>query len=124
MANSYRDFKKQLEMKREQAETLRMLNNAVSTLTKKRDSYIEQAKTAKRMGNMAQYNAMVALLKNAMVNLAQAQDMVANFTIAKDMYPSSPISGSPAFWHTNCPTQITPTSDAKIQFLRTAPLRK
>ena len=85
MANSYRDFKKQLEMKREQAETLRMLNGAVSTLTKKRDSYIEQAKTAKRLGNTAQYNAMVALLKNAMVNLAQAQDMVANFTIAKDM---------------------------------------
>ena len=85
MANNYRDFKKQLEMKREQAETLRMLNGAVSTLTKKRDSYIEQAKTAKRLGNTAQYNAMVALLKNAMVNLAQAQDMVANFTIAKDM---------------------------------------
>lgn len=85
MAKSYRDFKKQLEMKKEQAETLRMLNGAVSTLTKKRDSYIEQAKTAKRMGNMSQYNAMVALLKNAMFNLAQAQDMVANFTIAKDM---------------------------------------
>ena len=85
MAKSYRDFKKQLEMKKEQTETLRMLNSAVSTLSKKRDSYIEQAKTAKRLGNMSQYNAMVALLKNAMFNLAQAQDMVANFTIAKDM---------------------------------------
>lgn len=85
MAKNYRDFKKQLEMKKEQAETLRMLNSAVSTLSKKRDSYIEQAKTAKRLGNMSQYNAMVALLKNAMFNLAQAQDMVANFTIAKDM---------------------------------------
>ncbi len=85
MAKNYRDFKKQLEMKKEQTETLRMLNGAVSTLSKKRDSYIEQAKTAKRLGNMSQYNAMVALLKNAMFNLAQAQDMVANFTIAKDM---------------------------------------
>ncbi len=85
MAKSYREFKKQLEMKKEQTETLRMLNGAVSTLSKKRDSYIEQAKTAKRLGNMSQYNAMVALLKNAMFNLAQAQDMVANFTIAKDM---------------------------------------
>ena len=85
MAKSYRDFKKQLEMKKEQTETLRMLNGAVSTLSKKRDSYIEQAKTAKRLGNMSQYNAMVALLKNAIFNLAQAQDMVANFTIAKDM---------------------------------------
>ncbi len=85
MAKSYREFKKELEMKKAQAETLRMLNSAVSTLSKKRDSYIEQAKTAKRLGNESQYRAMIALLKNAMMNLAQAQDMVANFTIAKDM---------------------------------------
>lgn len=85
MARSFREFKKQLEMKREQEETLRTLNGAVSTLSRKRDSYIEQAKTAKRLGNDSQYRAMVALLKNAMFNLAQAQDMVANFTIAKDM---------------------------------------
>lgn len=85
MAKSFREFKKQLEMKKEQEETLRTLNSAVSTLSRKRDSYIEQSKTAKRLGNDSQYRAMVALLKNAMFNLAQAQDMVANFTIAKDM---------------------------------------
>ncbi|MBQ8429645.1 MAG: ATP-binding protein [Clostridia bacterium] len=82
---SFRDFKKELQRKREQEETMRELNSAIITLTKKRDNYTKQAKDALRAGNTSQYNAMVALLKNAVFNLKQAQDMVANFTIARDM---------------------------------------
>lgn len=85
MAQSFKDFKKQLKLKKEQEQTLRDLNGAVSVLTKKRDDYAEKAKDALRKGNDGQYKAMVALLKNAMFNLAQAQDMVTNYTIAKDM---------------------------------------
>ena len=64
---------------------MRALNGAISTLTKKRDDYAQKAKAALKKGNESQYKAMVALLKNAMFNLAQAEDMVANFTIAKDL---------------------------------------
>lgn len=85
MAQSFKDFKKQLKLKKEQEQTLRDLNGAVAVLTKKRDDYAEKAKDALRKGNDGQYKAMVALLKNAMFNLAQAQDMVTNYTIAKDM---------------------------------------
>ncbi|MDE6666911.1 MAG: AAA family ATPase [Clostridia bacterium] len=81
----FRDFKKQLKLKREQEETMRALNGAIVTLTRKRDEYAQKAKEALKKGNESQYKAMVALLKNAMFNLAQAEDMVANFTIAKDL---------------------------------------
>jgi AAA+ superfamily predicted ATPase len=83
--SSFKEFKKEIERKKEQEATMRELNSAIVTLTKKRDSYAQQAKDALKAGNKAQYNAMVALLKNSIFNLKQAQDMVANFTIARDM---------------------------------------
>lgn len=85
MALSFNQFKKELEEKKEQEKTMRELNNAIATLTKKRDNYAKQAKEALRSGNTSQYNAMVALLKNSIFYLKQAQDMAANYTIARDM---------------------------------------
>ena len=82
---NFKDFKKELQRKKEQEETMRELNSAIATLTSKRDGYAKSAKEALKNGNTSQYNAMVALLKNAVFNLKQAQDMVANFTIARDM---------------------------------------
>ena len=82
---SFKEFKKEIERKREQEETMKELNSAIATLTRKRDQYAASAKEALKAGNQSQYNAMVALLKNAIFNLKQAQDMVANFTIARDM---------------------------------------
>jgi len=85
MGVNFRQFKKELERKKEQDETFRELNGAIATLTKKRDDYAKNAKEALKKGNQSQYRANVSLLKNAMFNLAQAEDMVANFTIARDM---------------------------------------
>ena len=85
MGISFNQFKKELEEKKEQEKTMRELNNAIATLTKKRDNYAQQAKAALRSGNTSQYNAMVALLKNSIFYLKQAQDMAANYTIARDM---------------------------------------
>lgn len=85
MALSFNQFKKELEEKKEQEKTMRELNNAIATLTKKRDNYAKQAKEALRSGNTSQYTAMVALLKNSIFYLKQAQDMAANYTIARDM---------------------------------------
>lgn len=82
---NFKSFKKEIERKREQEETMRELNSAITTLTRKRDKYAQEAKMALKTGNTSQYNAMIALLKNAIFNLKQAQDMVANFTIARDM---------------------------------------
>ena len=82
---NFKEFKKEIQRKKEQEETMRELNSAITTLTQKRDRYAQEAKNALKAGNTAQYNAMVALLKNAIFNLKQAQDMVANFTIARDM---------------------------------------
>ena len=82
---AFNQFKKDLEAKKEQEKTQRELNNAIITLTRKRDNYAKQAKEALRGGNTSQYNAMVALLKNSIFYLKQAQDMAANYTMAKDM---------------------------------------
>ncbi len=82
---AFNQFKKELEEKKEQEKTQRELNNAIVTLTRKRDNYAKQAKEALRSGNTSQYNAMVALLKNSIFYLKQAQDMAANYTMAKDM---------------------------------------
>lgn len=81
----FNKFKKEVEARREQEKTLRELNNAVATLEKKRDEYAKQAKDALRSGNSSRYTAMTALLKNSIFYLKQAQDMQANFIMAKDM---------------------------------------
>ena len=81
----FNQFKKEIEQKKEQEKVLRELNNAVATLEKKRDSYAQQAKEALRSGNSSRYQAMTALLKNSIFYLKQAQDMQANYIMAKDM---------------------------------------
>ena len=70
--SGFNKFKKELEEKKEQEKTQRELNNAIITLTRKRDNYANQAKEALRSGNTSQYNAMVALLKNSIFYLKQA----------------------------------------------------
>ena len=82
---NFRDYKKEMQQKKEQEETLREIKGAMRILEKKRDNYTKEAKEALRVGNTAKYNAMVALLKNAIFNIKQAQDMEANFLIARDM---------------------------------------
>ena len=76
---NFRDYKKEMQQKKEQEETLREIKGAMRILEKKRDNYTKEAKEALRVGNTAKYNAMVALLKNAIFNIKQAQDMEANF---------------------------------------------
>lgn len=82
---SFRKFKKDLEKKREQAEILRELNGAIEKLARRRDEYAEKAKIELKKGNRSQYGAYVTLLKNAMFQLAQAQDMLSNYIIARDL---------------------------------------
>lgn len=82
---NFKQFKKELEEKREQEKTMQELRGAIATLQKKRDNYAERAKEALRSGNNSQYTAMVALLKNSIFYLKQAQDMEANYMIAKDL---------------------------------------
>jgi len=82
---SYRKFKKELNQKREEQGVMNSLNNTLSKLEKKRDDYAEKAKDELKKGNKSQYSAYVALLKNAMFNIAQTRDMIANYTIAVDL---------------------------------------
>lgn len=82
----YRNFKKEAEAKKQQAQTFRELENATSTLRKQRDKYAQEAKIAYQAGDKVQYNAKIALLKNAMFNLSQTQEMLTNFQIAMDVY--------------------------------------
>lgn len=82
----YRSFKKEAEAKKQQAQTFRELENATNTLRKQRDKYAQEAKIAYMAGDKVQYNAKVALLKNAMFNLSQTQEMLTNFQIAMDVY--------------------------------------
>ena len=59
-----------------------------------------------------------------MTPITEEKSIVEAMTIAKEMYLNSPMRGSPAFWQTNCPTHMTPTSEANIQFLKIGPLPK
>lgn len=80
----YRSYMKELERKREEQRTMNTLNNTLKTLEKKRDDYAKRAKDALRCGNQKEYSVYVSLLKNAMFNVSQTRDMIANFTIAMD----------------------------------------
>ena len=81
----FRSFENKLKKQREQQKVIDRLNGQIRTLEKRRDEYAEKAKNELKKGNMPQYNAMVALLKYSIFNLSQAQNMLANFTIAKEM---------------------------------------
>ena len=81
----FRSFEKNLKKQREQQKVIDRLNGQIRTLEHRRDEYAEKAKNELKKGNMPQYNAMVALLKYSIFNLSQAQNMLANFTIAKEM---------------------------------------
>ena len=81
---SYRKFKKELARKQEEQRIINTLNNTIHSLEKKRDEYAQKAKTALKNGVNDQYAVYVALMKNAMFNISQTRDMVANFTIAMD----------------------------------------
>ena len=82
---SFRQFEKEMKKKREEAKTVSMLQNAVTAWTKRKETYTNAAKEALRKGDEAQANMQIALLRNAMVGLAQAQDMLTNYLAARDM---------------------------------------
>ncbi len=82
---SFRSYQKEINKKREQDMVLRSLENIESVFKKRKDDYAKMAMDALKEGNKSQYIAYVSLLKNAMFNLAQAQDMTANFIIARDL---------------------------------------
>ena len=84
--SKFKDFKRELQQKRDQDMMFNELKGAQEKLKRRRDEYIEKAKEAKKNGNMAQYNVYVSLIKNSMFYYAQAQDMEANLIIARDMY--------------------------------------
>lgn len=82
---SFGRFQKEIKKKREEAKTISLLKNAIANWTKRKDEYTANAKDALKKGNESQARMQIALLRNAMVELAQAQDMHANFIAARDM---------------------------------------
>ena len=83
--NGFDEYKKRMEEELEQKKTAQELERAIATLTKKKEKYAAEAKAALRSCNQSQYMAMVALLKNSIFHLKQAQDMAANYTMAKEL---------------------------------------
>ncbi|MBE7077116.1 MAG: ATP-binding protein [Clostridiales bacterium] len=82
---SYKEFKKDLQRKKEKEETMRELKGAMKTLENKRENYKKEAQAAMKNGNTSRMNVMIALMKQAMFNLKLTQDMEANFILANDM---------------------------------------
>ena len=82
---SFRKFEKEMKKKREEAQVLSALRSAVDGWTKRRDEYTEGAKAALRKGNESGARMQITLLRNAMFQLAQSEDMLANFLAARDM---------------------------------------
>ncbi len=109
---SFKDFKKQLKAKKEQEETFRALNNAVASWQKRRDSYAEKAKECLKKGDESQYRTAVALLKNAMFNLAQTEDMLTNFTIARDMCEAQHLNKRYVTWFNSIMKDVCKTCES------------
>ena len=82
---NFKSFEKNVKKQREQQRVIDRLNGQIRALEKRRDDYAETAKNELKKDNKPQYDAMVALLKYSIFNLSQAQNMLANFTIAKEM---------------------------------------
>lgn len=82
---SFGQFQKEVKKKREEAKTISLLKNAIANWTKRKDEYTATAKEALKKGDESQARMQIALLRNAMVGLAQARDMFANFIAARDM---------------------------------------
>lgn len=82
---SFRQFKKEIKKKREEVMTISLLEKAVANWEKRKEEYTANAKDALKKGNESQARMQIALLRNAMVGLAQAQDMHANYIAARDM---------------------------------------
>lgn len=82
---SFRKFEKEMKRKREEAQVLSALRAAVDGWTKRRDEYTEGAKAALKKGNESGARMQISLLRNAMFQLAQSEDMLANFLAARDM---------------------------------------
>jgi len=112
MAGSFRDFKKQLQAKKAQEETYRSLENAVSLWKKRRDSYADRAKEGLKKGDESLYRTSVALLKNAMFNLAQTEDMLTNFSIARDMCEAQQLNKKYINWFNNTMKEVCKTCDS------------
>ena len=85
MKISFKEFERNVKKQDDENQVIDLLKNQINALTKRRDDYANKAKLELKKGNQAQYRAMVALLKYSMFNLSQAENMLANFTIAKDM---------------------------------------
>lgn len=90
---SFNQYRKQIKKKREEVKTISLLKNAVANWTKRKEEYANNAKEALKNGNESQARMQIALLRNAMVGLAQAQDMHANYIAARDMYEMQKLSG-------------------------------
>ena len=82
---SFRDYKKEIERKKEENRTLEMLEQTVSTFSKRKEEYIASAKDALRRGDHSAYESASVLLKNIMFQIAQTQDMITDFKTARDM---------------------------------------
>ena len=78
-------YQKEQKKKRERARAKRELENSIILLCRKRDDYIAKAKDALKTKDEAGYRAHVALLKNCIFNIKQAQDLRANYIIAEDL---------------------------------------
>ena len=112
MDKSFRSFKKELKAKREQEETFQALNRAVETWKKRRDGYADKAKDALKRGDETQYRTSVALLKNAMFNLAQTEDMLTNFTIARDMREAQMLNKKYVKWFDSALKEVCKTCES------------
>lgn len=112
MDKSFRSFKKELKAKKEQEETFQALNRAVETWKKRRDGYADKAKDALKRGDESQYRTSVALLKNAMFNLAQTEDMLTNFTIARDMREAQMLNKKYVKWFDSALKEVCKTCES------------
>ena len=82
---SFREYQKSIKRKKEETQTLRMLEHTVSTFSKRKEEYLLSAKEALKRGDQAAYNSARTMLKNVMFQLSEAQDMLVNFKTARDM---------------------------------------
>ncbi|MCD8201456.1 MAG: hypothetical protein LUD47_05265, partial [Clostridia bacterium] len=90
--SSYRQYKKEYNKRKIQADKDRKEKNAIRAMEKassqfaeRKTQYLEDAKNAYKEGDKAAYEKYISLVKNIMFQKAQIDDMLTNYKMARDL---------------------------------------
>ncbi|MCD8205617.1 MAG: AAA family ATPase [Clostridia bacterium] len=116
--SSYRQYKKDYNKRKIQAEkdkkeknTIRAMEKASAQFAERKTQYLEDAKNAYKEGDTASYEKYISLVKNIMFQKAQVDDMLINYKMARDLRDMGKIRSEFSETLDNVMTDVATLSD-------------